>query len=105
MDGTNMPICSLLEQAANVVRRKKRNNRNAWRNRSHKRGQIEALISFANENQLWFSCSEKNLCYFSKGGENEVYANDSELIFKLNNFEYAGDDLENLANISKNTQF
>ena len=95
MDGTNMPISSLLEQTAYVVRRKKETTGTLGETESHKRGQIEALISFANENQLWFSCSEKNLCYFSKGGENEVYANDSELIFKLNNFEYAGDDLEN----------
>lgn len=30
-----------------------------------------------------------------KGGENEVFYNGKATIYKLNNFEYAGDDLEN----------
>jgi hypothetical protein len=58
MDGTNMPISSLLEQAAYVVRRKKETTGTLGETESHKRGQIEALISFANENQLWFSCMD-----------------------------------------------
>ena len=34
--------------------------------------------------------------FLSKGGENEVYTgNKDNIVIKLNNFEYAGDDLEN----------
>ena len=30
-----------------------------------------------------------------KGGENEVFTGHEDVVFKLNNFEYAGEDLEN----------
>ena len=33
--------------------------------------------------------------FLSKGGENEVYTGNEDIVVKLNNFEYAGDDLWN----------
>ena len=35
------------------------------------------------------------LSYLNKGGENEVFTGDEDIVIKLNNFEYAGDDLTN----------
>ena len=93
MDRAHSPVDSLLEQAACIVRRKKETTGTLEPTESYKRGQIEELISFANLNGLWISLSELNL---SKGGENEVYTGDKDdIVAKLNNFEYAGDDLEN----------
>ena len=63
---------------------------------SYKRGQTKELIDFANSNNLWVSLSNLNVEFLSKGGENEVYTgNKDNIVIKLNNFEYAGDDLEN----------
>ena len=57
---------------------------------------IPNLIEFANANNLWISLSDSNVEFLSKGGENEVYTGDKDdIVVKLNNFEYAGDDLEN----------
>lgn len=96
MDRAYPPINSLLEQAAGIVRRKKEAARTLGPTESYKRGQIEELISFATSNNLWISLSELNVEFLSKGGENEVYTGDKDNIaIKLNNFEYAGDDLEN----------
>ena len=39
--------------------------------------------------------SNLNIEFLSKGGENEVYTGNEDIVVKLNNFEYAGDDLEN----------
>ena len=62
----------------------------------YKRGQIKELIEFANANNLWISLTNLNVEFLSKGGENEVYTGDKDdIVVKLNNFEYAGDDLEN----------
>ena len=36
-----------------------------------------------------------SLSYLNKGGENEVFTGNEDIVFKLNNFEYAGDDLTN----------
>jgi hypothetical protein len=95
MDRTNSPVDSLLEQAACIVRREKASTRTLEPTESYKRKQIEELISFADIHNLWVSLSILNVEFLSKGGENEVYTNDSDIVFKLNNFEYAGDDLEN----------
>lgn len=90
------PINSLLEQAVGIVRRKKEAARTLEPTEGYKRGQIEELISFATSNNLWISLSELDVEFLSKGGENEVYTGDKDNIaIKLNNFEYAGDDLEN----------
>ena len=39
--------------------------------------------------------SNLNIEFLSKGGENEVYTGNEDIVVKLNNFEYAGDDLWN----------
>ncbi|MEG1748449.1 MAG: hypothetical protein RR249_02030 [Tannerellaceae bacterium] len=95
MDGTYSPVNSLLEQAASIVRREKEAAGTLEPAESYKRGQVEELISFANSNHLWITVQELNVEFLSKGGENEVYTSDADIVVKLNNFEYAGDDLEN----------
>ena len=57
--------------------------------------QIKELIVFANVNNLWIDLSHLNITYMDKGGENEVFHDGKSSVIKLNNFEYAGDDLEN----------
>lgn len=107
MDRAYPPINSLLEQAASIIRRKKEAAGTLEPTESYKRGQIEELISFANSNNLWISLSKLNIEFLSKGGENEVYTGDKDdIVVKLNNFEYAGDDLENFfIRISAHNQF
>ena len=96
MDRTHSPINSILEQAAYIARRKKETAGTLEPTESYKRGQTKELIDFANSNNLWISLSELNVEFLSKGGENEVYTgNKDNIVIKLNNFEYAGDDLEN----------
>ncbi|MCF2581290.1 putative polyvalent protein kinase domain-containing protein [Bacteroides caecigallinarum] len=96
MDRTNSPINSILEQATYIVRRKKETTGTLEPTESYKRGQTKELIDFANSNNLWISLSNLNVEFLSKGGENEVYTgNKDNIVIKLNNFEYAGDDLEN----------
>ena len=96
MDRTHSPINSILEQAAYIARRKKETAGTLEPTESYKRGQTTELIDFAKSNNLWISLSELNVEFLSKGGENEVYTgNKDNIVIKLNNFEYAGDDLEN----------
>lgn len=96
MDRAHSPVDNLLEQAACIVRRKKEAAGTFGPTESCKRGQTEELIKFANSNDLWISLSGLKVEFLSKGGENEVYTGDKDnVVLKLNNFEYAGDDLEN----------
>lgn len=96
MDRTHSPINSILEQAAYIARRKKETAGTLEPTESYKRGQTKELIDFAKSNNLWISLSELNVEFLSKGGESEVYTgNKDNIVIKLNNFEYAGDDLEN----------
>ena len=95
MDRAYPPVNSLLEQAACIVRKEKETTGNAEQTESYKRGQIKKLTEFADSYNLWISLSLLNIDFLSKGGENEVYADDGNLVIKLNNFEYAGEDLEN----------
>ncbi|HIZ31957.1 MAG TPA: hypothetical protein H9814_00190 [Candidatus Bacteroides merdigallinarum] len=96
MDRAYTPVDSLLEQAARIVRREKETAGTAEPPEGYKRGQTERLIAFASDNHLWVSPAEMHLEFLSKGGENEVYTgNEDDIVVKLNNFEYAGDDLEN----------
>lgn len=96
MDRTHSSINSILEQATHIVRRKKEATGTLEPTESYKRGQTEELIAFANSNNLWISLPKLNVEFLSKGGENEVYTGDKDdIVVKLNNFEYAGDDLEN----------
>ena len=95
MDRAYSQVNSIMEQAASLIRRKKEATRTFEPTESYKRRQIEELISFANSDNLWISPSNLNIEFLSKGGENEVYTGNEDIVVKLNNFEYAGDDLEN----------
>lgn len=95
MDRTHSSINSILEQAAGIVRRSKAAAGKIEPTESYKRGQIEELINFSNSFQLWIDLKNCPTIYLDKGGENEVFYDGAATIYKLNNFEYAGDDLEN----------
>jgi hypothetical protein len=95
MDRAYSPINSILEQAANIVGRCKEATRYAGQTESYKGGQIEELTKFAESKQLWINFTSSQFTFMSKGGENEVYYDNKQFVLKLNNFEYAGDDLEN----------
>lgn len=95
MDRTDQPLDCLLEQAAGIVRRSKEAAGTIEPTEGYKRRQTEALMAFADSNRLWLSPSTLRLTFLSKGGENEVFYDGAATIVKLNNFEYAGDDLEN----------
>ena len=95
MDRENSPIDCFLEQAACIVRRSKATAGTLEPTESYKRGQIEELKSFADSLNLWIDLSGLDITYMDKGGENEVFHNGNTSVIKLNNFEYAGDDLEN----------
>lgn len=90
-----MPINNLLEQTACFVRRCKKTAGEIEQTEGYKRRQIKKLIEFANDKNLWIDLSRLNLTYMDKGGENEVFHDGNVSVIKLNNFEYAGDDLEN----------
>ena len=95
MDRAHSPVNSLLEQAACIVRRSKETAGTLEPTESYKRGQIEELISFADSNGLWTDFNNLSVIYLDKGGENEVFYDGKATVYKLNNFEYAGDNLEN----------
>ena len=95
MDRENSPINSLLEQATLIVRRSKITTGTFESTEGYKRKQIEELISFADSNYLWIDLSHLKFTYMDKGWENEVFHDGNTSVIKLNNFEYAGDDLEN----------
>ena len=95
MDRTYSPIDSLLEQAAGIAGRSKTAAGTLESTEGYKRRQIEKLISFAASNDLWIDLDRIRTIYLDKGGENEVFYDGAATIYKLNNFEYAGDDLEN----------
>lgn len=95
MDRENSPVNSLLEQAACIVRRCKETTGALEPTESYKRRQIVGLINYANSNNLWIDFGSLPIIYLDKGGENEVFYDGAATIYKLNNFEYAGDDLEN----------
>ena len=95
MDRAHSSVNSLLEQAACIVRRSKETAGTPEPTESYKRGQIEELISFADSNGLWIDFNNLSVIYLDKGGENEVFYDGAATVYKLNNFEYAGDNLEN----------
>ena len=95
MDRANPPINSILEQAACIVRRSKEAAGTLETTESYKRKQIKELIKFTNLNSLWVDLSDFDVTYMDKGGENEVFHDGNISVIKLNNFEYAGEDLEN----------
>ena len=95
MDRAYSPINNLLEQAACIARRSKETAGEIEPTEGYKGRQIKELIVFANANNLWIDLSHLNITYMDKGGENEVFHDGKSSVIKLNNFEYAGDDLEN----------
>lgn len=95
MDGDNFAINRILEEAANLVGGSKESAGNAEQTEGYKRKQIERLKEFATIHSLWIDCSALSLTFLSKGGENEVFYDGNLSVIKLNNFEYAGDDLTN----------
>ena len=95
MDRAYPPINNLLEQATCITRRSKKATGEIEPTEGYKGRQIKELIVFANANNLWIALSHLNITYMDKGGENEVFHDGKSSVIKLNNFEYAGDDLEN----------
>ena len=95
MDRASPPINNLLEQATCITRRSKEATGEVEPTEGYKGRQIKELIVFANANNLWIDLSHLNITYMDKGGENEVFHDGKSSVIKLNNFEYAGDDLEN----------
>lgn len=95
MDRNNPAINRILEEAADLVGREKEAAGNVEPTEGYKGRQIKKLIEFANANNLWIDLSPLNITYMDKGGENEVFHDGKSSVIKLNNFEYAGDDLEN----------
>ena len=95
MDRAYPPINNLLEQATCITRRSKEATGEIEPTEGYKGRQIKELIVFANANNLWIDLSHFNITYMDKGGENEVFHDGKSSVIKLNNFEYAGDDLEN----------
>ena len=95
MDRAYPPINNLLEQATCITRRSKEATGEVEPTEGYKGRQIKELIEFANANNLWIDLSPLNITYMDKGGENEVFHDGKSSVIKLNNFEYAGDDLEN----------
>ena len=95
MDRAYPPINNLLEQAARITGRSKEATGEIEPTEGYKGRQIKELIVFANTNNLLIDLSHLNITYMDKGGENEVFHDGKSSVIKLNNFEYAGDDLEN----------
>ena len=95
MDRAYPPINNLLEQTACITGRSKEATGEVEPTEGYKGRQIKELIEFANVNNLWIDLSPLNITYMDKGGENEVFHDGKSSVIKLNNFEYAGDDLEN----------
>ncbi|MDR0824949.1 MAG: hypothetical protein LBN74_07620 [Prevotella sp.] len=60
-----------------------------------KQEQLNFIEQYAKENGYWVEDTNTLGTYFDKGGENEIYR-DGNILSKLNNFEYAGDDAVNL---------
>ena len=86
MDREHSQVNNLLAEATNLIRREKEATGNVEPAEGYKRRQIEELISFANSDNLWISPSNLNIEFLSKGGENEVYTGNEDIVVKLNNF-------------------
>ncbi len=95
MDGEKSPVNRLLEETSHVVRRCKETAGNVEPAEGYKGRQVQQLKEYANQNLLWVDLTGLPLTYLDKGGENEVFYDGNSSVIKLNNFEYAGDDLTN----------
>lgn len=86
----------ILDEASAIVRRSKETTRNVESTEGYKGRQIEVLKEYAQKNGFWIADRKVLGEFLSEGGENEVYyISGSGYVNKLNNFEYAGDDLSN----------
>lgn len=92
MDREHSQVNSLLAKTANLIRREKEAAEDVEPTEGYKRKQVEELKLFATQHDLWININSLPL---SKGGENEVFTGHEDVVFKLNNFEYAGEDIEN----------
>ena len=95
MDRNNPAINRILEEAADLVGRCKETAGNVEPTEGYKGRQIERLKEFATIHNLWIDFNVLSLVYLNKGGENEVFTGNEDFVVKLNNFDYAGDDLTN----------
>ncbi len=95
MDRNNPAINRILEEAADLVGREKEAAGNVEPTEGYKGRQIERLKEFATIHNLWIDFNVLSLVYLNKGGENEVFTGNEDFVVKLNNFDYAGDDLTN----------
>lgn len=95
MDRKHSPINRILEETADFIRREKETTGEIEPPEGYKRKQIERLKEFATIHNLWIDFNALSLVYLNKGGENEVFTGNEDFVVKLNNFEYAGDDLTN----------
>ncbi len=94
-NGRRIEADRMLEESTNVAARNKTATNNLKQSTSYKRKQILALEKFAKENACWFHDYQSFGIYLEQGGENEVYYNPfSKTVFKLNDFTYAGDDVQ-----------
>ena len=106
MDRNNSGINRILEETAALIRRGKETTRYVEQTKSSKREQIERLKEFATNNNLLIDLKKSPLVFLSKGGENEVFYDSKRFVIKLNNFEYAGDDINNFfLRINAHNQF
>ena len=95
MDRNNATIHRILEEAAHIVRREKETTGDVEPSEGYKRRQIQRLKEFATSRHLWMDFDNLDLMYLNKGGENEVFTGKDDFVIKLNNFDYAGDDISN----------
>lgn len=95
MDREHSTINRILEAAACICRRCKNAAGDVEPAEGYKRRQIEELKQFATSDNLWMDFTHSSLIYMAKGGENEVFYGKNMTVIKLNNFDYAGDDLSN----------
>lgn len=95
MDRNNPAINRILEEAADLVGREKETAGNVEPTEGYKGRQIERLKEFTIIHNLWIDFNALSLVYLNKGGENEVFTGNEDFVVKLNNFDYAGDDLTN----------
>ncbi|MCD8194368.1 MAG: hypothetical protein LUD74_07485 [Tannerellaceae bacterium] len=95
MDGEEPEVDRLLAEASSIVRRCKEAAGKTEPTTGYKGRQIEELKTFATLTGRWISLDTQKLIYLDKGGENEVFYDGKTSVLKLNNFDYAGDDLTN----------
>lgn len=84
-----------MEKLTNILRREKEATREVESTESLKRRQLRIIEEYARENNYWLEDLHLLGYYLAEGGENEVYAHDDPFVYKLNNFEFAGDDVLN----------